>query len=34
VEPTAERLQLDSVIEGKAQRAILSGKAFYRTFTP
>jgi CubicO group peptidase (beta-lactamase class C family) len=34
VEPTAERLQLDTVIEGKAQRAILSGKAFYRTFTP
>lgn len=33
-EPTAERIRFDTVINGKAIRAELSGKFFYRSFTP
>ena len=31
---SAERLRFDSVVNGKALRATLSGVAYYRTFTP
>ena len=31
---TPERLRFDSVIDGAAQRALLSGAAYHRTFTP
>lgn len=33
-EETAERLRLDTVVEGKALRANFSGVDFYRSFTP
>src|SRR2546421_12501299 len=28
-----ERLRFDTLVDGRAQRAVLSGAAFYRTFT-
>jgi len=34
VEPTAERIKFDSIINGAAARIDYSGKLMYRSFTP